>query len=138
MYGAIYNNQWVVQLGAQYSTGDTACGPDTSGRKIRSIRRLARTSAAFNPGDLPAVRYTQGLLAITNQHRISAASAGSMSSPASTWTFWPAACSAPASTWANSPPPIASYWVGFGLTWRFGCGGTPSAICLADMGCSCQ
>jgi long-chain fatty acid transport protein len=124
LYSAIYENQWVVQVGAQYSTGpyrlrtgyayaenplDPSPGPNIGG--------------VTPPGGFPAVRYTQGLLAITSQHRISAGigmvdvlpgidmdlMAGGMLSDEEQL--------GPLTT-----TEVASYWIGFGLTWRFGRG----------------
>ena len=72
LFGALYDNQWVVQVGSQYSVGryrlragyawaenpiDPTPGPNLGG--------------VIQPGGLPAVRYSQALLAIASQHRIS-------------------------------------------------------------------
>ena len=73
LFDAVYDNQWVVQLGTQYTLGrirlragyawaENPIDP-TPGSDIGGV---------IQPGDLRAVRYTQGLLAVTCPHRISA------------------------------------------------------------------
>jgi long-chain fatty acid transport protein len=124
LYEAVYDNQWVVQVGAQYSMGryrlragyvwaenpiDDSPGPNLGG--------------IIEPGGLPAVRYTQGLLAITSQHRISAGigvvdllpgidldlmAGGMFNDQEQLGDF--------------TTTSIESYWIGLGLTWRFGRG----------------
>lgn len=123
MYGAIYDNQLVVQVGTQYTAGRY---------KYRAGYAWAENPIDSTPdvnvggvplGDLPAVRYTQGLLAITSQHRMSFGigvadvlpgidldmMAGGM--------FKDTEQLGPFTTTS-----IESYWIGFGLTWRFGRG----------------
>lgn len=123
LYKSIYNDQWVVQLGAQYSLGQY---------RLRGGYVWAENPIDDTPdvnvggvplGNLPSVRYTQGLMAITSQHRISAGlgvvdvlpgvnldmSAGGM--------FRSREQLGPATNTS-----IASYWVSMGLTWRFGRG----------------
>jgi long-chain fatty acid transport protein len=129
LYEAIYDNQWVVQVGAQYSMGRVrlragyawAENPidETPDQNIGGV---------VQPGDFRAVRYTQGLLAITSQHRISGGigvvdilpgidldlmAGGMFRSREQLGDF--------------TTTSIQSYWLSLGLTWRFGrgaCGGT--------------
>jgi long-chain fatty acid transport protein len=124
LYDAIYDNQWVVQFGGQYSVGKYrlragyvwAENPidQTPGSSIGGI---------VQPGDLAAVRYTQGLLAVTGQNRISGGigivdvlpgidldlMAGGMFHDSE-------------QLGASTATSIESYWIGTGLTWRFGRG----------------
>ena len=136
LYEAIYDNQWVVQLGTQLTHGryrlragyvwaenpiDSTPGPSLGG--------------IVQPGDLAAVRYSQGLLAVTSEHRISFGlgvvdvlpgvdldmmAGGMFEDTESLGEF--------------TTTSIESYWLGFGLTWRFGrgaCGPTtaPNSWC---------
>ena len=121
----------MLQLGSQYSLGNY---------RLRSGYAYAQNpidptpvnniGGVFPPGGPPSVRYTQGLLAITPQHRISVGigavdvlpgidmdlMAGGM--------FRDTEQLGPFTTTS-----VASYWIGFGLTWRFGAspaGGTLS------------
>jgi long-chain fatty acid transport protein len=124
MYSAVYDNQWVVQCGTQYTTGRYklragyvwAENPidQTPGNNIGGV---------IQPGDFAAVRYTQALLAVTGQHRISGGvgiadvlprvdadimAGGMFDSTEQLGDF--------------TQSSIVSYWVGLGLTWRFGAG----------------
>ena len=124
MYGAVYDNQWVVQCGTQYTAGRYklragyvwAENPidQTPGNNIGGV---------IQPGDFPAVRFTQALLAVTGQHRISGGvgiadvlpnidadlMAGGMFRDTE-------------QLGAFTQTSIASYWIGVGLTWQFGVG----------------
>jgi len=138
LFGALYDNQWVVQVGGQYSVG--------------RLRLRAGYAWAENPidqtpdfnvgrvplGDLPAVRYTQGLLAVTSQNRISAGigvvdvlpgidvdlMAGGMLRDAE-------------QLGAFTETSIESYWIGFGVTGRFG-RGVCKNVPAPDSSCSGQ
>ena len=122
-FRTIYDNQWVVQVGTQYSVGryrlragyvwaenpiDPTPGPDVGG--------------IVPVGDLPAVRYIQGLLPNTSQHRITGGigvedvlpgvdidlTAGGM--------FHSAQQLGP-----FTQSSVEGYWIVLGLTWHFGC-----------------
>ncbi len=123
LFGAVYDNQWVVQLGAQYTMG--------------RIRLRAGYTWAENPidqtpdlnvggiplGDLPAVRYTQGLLAVTNQHRISAGVGVVDVLPGIDMDLMAGGMFRDTEQLGDfTETSVESYWIGVGLTWRFGRG----------------
>lgn len=127
LFGLIYRNQWVFQFGTQYSMGKF---------RLRSGYAYAENpidqfpvgdlGGFFPPGGPPALRYTQGLLAVTSPHRISAgigvvdALPGIDLDVMAGGMFQDTEQLGPSTTSA-----IASYWAGMGLTWRFGgCGDT--------------
>jgi long-chain fatty acid transport protein len=125
LFRAIYDNQLAVQFGTQLTTGrfrwragyvwadnplNSNPGPDLGG--------------VIQDGGLPVVRYSQGLLAITSQHRLTFGvgvvdllpgvdldlmGGGMFRDDEQLGPF----------TETSSE----SYWVGFGLTWRFARGG---------------
>ncbi len=125
LFSAIYDNQFVVQLGSQYSVGkyrlragyawaENPLDP-TPGNNIGGI---------VQPGDIRVVRYTQGLFAAANPHRISGGigivdllpgidvdlmAGGMFENTEQLGEF--------------TSVSLASYWIGTGLTWRFGRGG---------------
>ena len=127
LFAALYDNQWVIQVGGQYTAAGIGCGlipwaenpldstPDVNAGAsswIRCPRCLTRKGCWRSP-------------ARTASRRVSGSS---MSCPASTWIFTPVACSATRSRSATSRRrPSSSYWVGAGLTWRFG-RGLPSCL----------
>ena len=104
LFRAVYDNQWVVQVGTQYSQGRFrlqagyvwAQNPidDSPGSNIGGV---------VQPGDLAAVRYTQGLLAITGQHRISFGVGMVDVLPGVDMDLMQEACSATRSNSATSP-----------------------------------
>lgn len=124
LYEAVYDNQWVIQLGAQYSVGNYrlragyawAENPidDTPGSNLGGV---------IQPGGFPAVRYTQGLLAITSQHRISAGIGIVDILPGLDMDLMAGGMFRDEEQLGNfTTTSIESYWIGLGLTWRFGRG----------------
>ena len=123
-FSTIYENQLVAQVGSQLSVGkyrfrsgyawadnpiNPAPGPSIGG--------------VVQPGGIRAIRYTQGLLAVTSQHRISGGvgivdflpgidldlmAGGMFKSEEQLGDF--------------TSTSVASYWIGGGMTWRFGRG----------------
>lgn len=121
LFGAVYDNQWVVQCGAQYQLGRYrlrsgyawAENPidDTPGRDIGGI---------VQAGDIPAVRYTQALLAITNQHRISAGVGVVDVLPGIDLDLMAGGMFKDSQDLGPfTHTSIESYWIALGLTWRF-------------------
>jgi long-chain fatty acid transport protein len=121
LYRALYTDQWVAQLGAQYTRGRCKyrVGYAYAENPIDQSPELT-AGGVTPPGGLLAIQYTQSLLAITNQHRITAgvgimdalpgidldAFAGGM--------FGDTEQIGPLNVTS-----VESYWIGFGLTWRF-------------------
>lgn len=121
LFKNVYDNQWVVQFGTQYSMGnyrlragyawaqdqmDQNPGPDFSG--------------IVQPGGLASVRYTQGLLAIANQHRLTGGIGivdvmpGLNADLMAGGMFENSEQLGPLTNVS-----VASYWVGVGLTWHY-------------------
>jgi long-chain fatty acid transport protein len=124
LFNAIYDNQWVVQFGAQLSHdrfrfrgGYTwAENPidDTPGMNVGGV---------VQPGDLRAVRYTQGLLAVTSPHRISFGVGVVDAMPGIDLDVMAGGMFRDTEQLGNfTTTSIESYWLGAGLTWRFGRG----------------
>lgn len=131
LYKSIYDNQLVVQLGTQYSMGRCqlrtgyawAQNPldDNPGPNIGGI---------VQPGGLRAVRYTQGLLAVTSQHRISGGVGIKDVMPGLDMDVMAGGMFNDRQQLGDATQTsIMSYWVGLGMTWRFGPG--PSSIASA-------
>ncbi len=124
LYESVYDNQWAVQLGAQLSTGqyrlrggyvwaENPIDP-TPGRDLGGV---------VQPGDLPSVRYSQGLLAITSQHRISFGVGVVDVLPGIDFDLMAGGMFRDTEQLgAFTTTAIQSYWIGAGLTWRFGRG----------------
>lgn len=139
LFDAVYNNQLVVQVGSQYTMGryklragyawaqnplDPTPGPNLGG--------------VVEPGGLPAVRYTQGLLAIANPHRISGGIGVVDVLPGVNLDMMAGGMFRDTQQLGNfTTTSVASYWIGFGLTWQFGRGSCcPSSV--PDSWCASQ
>ncbi len=121
LFDAVYRNQWVFQTGAQYTRGraklrlgyvfaedplDSTPGPQIGG--------------VTPPGGFPAVRYTQALLAVTSQHRISAGIGVSDVLPGIDMDLMAGGMFHDESQLgASTSSSIESYWIGTGLTWEY-------------------
>jgi long-chain fatty acid transport protein len=127
MYEAIYNNQLVVQLGTQYTMGRYKYRAGYAWAENPLDDRPNVNVGGVPLGSLPAVRYTEGLLAITSQHRMSFGIGVSDVLPGidldmmAGGMFKDTEQLGPFTTTS-----IESYWIGFGLTWRFGRGAVTS------------
>lgn len=124
LYQAVYDNQLVVQVGAQLTRGRYrlrtgyawAENPidNTPGSNIGGV---------VQPGGLAAVRYTQGLLAITSQHRISFGLGVVDLLPGIDLDLMAGGMFRDTEQLGNfTTTSIESYWIGVGMTWRFGRG----------------
>jgi len=124
LYRAVYDNQWVVQVGAQLTRGRYrwragyvwAENPidDTPGESIGGV---------VQPGGFAAVRYTQGLLAITSQHRISMGLGIADVLPGIDLDMLAGGMFRDSQQLGDfTTTSIEGYWLGAGLTWRFGRG----------------
>ena len=120
LYRAVYRNQWVVQLGSQYSIGRY---------RLRAGYAWAENPLDPSPGlniggvavgELPAARYTQGLLAVTNQHRISGGVGVADVLPGIDLDLMAGGMFRDAEQLGPfTETSLASYWIGLGMTWRF-------------------
>jgi long-chain fatty acid transport protein len=134
-FGTIYDNQLAVQLGSQYSIGKY---------RLRSGYVWADNPMDQAPGpniggviqtDLRAVRYTQGLLAVTSQHRSSGGVGIQDFLPGIDLDVMAGGMFRDSEQLGNfTSTSIASYWLGGGMTWRFGRGScdrlnTPNQWC---------
>ncbi len=121
MFASVYDNQWVFQTGAQYTAGrvkyrlgyayaedplDGTPGPNLGG--------------VTPPGGVPALFYTQALLAVTSQHRLSGGVGVSDVLPGVDLDFMAGGMfHDDAQLGAATATSIESYWVGAGLSWSF-------------------
>lgn len=124
LYSAVYDNQWVTQFGTQYSMGRYrlragyvwAQNPidNTPGTSLGGV---------VQPGDLAAVRYSQGLLAVTCQHRLSMGLGVVDALPGIDLDVMGGGMFSDTQQLGNfTTTSVEGYWLGFGLTWRFGRG----------------
>ena len=122
LFRNIYINQWVMQLGTQY-TVNRHC-------KLRLGYALAENPINSNTGDtlagiLPpgggsAIKYVQAQFGIINQHRISAGIGVTDVLPGLDFdAFAGGMFEASQSFGSFTNISVESYWIGLGFTWRF-------------------
>jgi long-chain fatty acid transport protein len=123
-FDAMYDNQWVLQLGSQYTVGkyrfrtgyvwaENPLDP-TPGSTIGGV---------IQPGELRAVRYAQGLLAVTCQHRLTGGVGIRDFLPGIDLDLMAGGMFRDQEQLGDfTSTSVESYWLGGGLTWRFGRG----------------
>lgn len=124
LYGGVYDNQWAIQLGTQYSVGNyrLRAGYVWAENPIDQTP-FNNLGGVIQPGALPAVRYSQGLLAVTSQNRISAGVGIVDALPGIDMDVMAGGMFRDTEQLgAFTTTSIESYWLAFGLTWRFGRG----------------
>jgi long-chain fatty acid transport protein len=133
MYEAVYDNQWVLQFGTQLTQGRFrwragyvwAENPvsDTPGLNLGGV---------VPPGGLPAIRYAQALLAVTSQHRMSLGVGMVDVLPGVDFDMMGGGMFYDSEQLGQfTTSSIESYWLGFGLTWRFR-RGSCERLCVPD------
>ena len=134
LYKSVYDNQWVVQLGSQYTMGNYRLRAGYAwAQNPLDANPGPNLGGVIEPGGLPAVRYTQGLLAITSQHRISAGIGMTDVLPGVDMDLMAGGMFRDNEQLGSATQTsIQSYWVGFGLTWRFGRGSCGNSECATD------
>ncbi len=121
-FGAIWDDQFALQTGLQYTT--------EKGFKLRTGYVYAENASrdvvapTFGPIDPQAgVDYVQALFPNINQHRISGGLGLTDLLPGVDVDLFAGGAFEASQTYGSSTGSVASYWVGFGTTWRFGRGG---------------
>lgn len=127
-FDSVYDNQLALQFGTQWTKDryrlragyvwaenpmDPSPGPSLGG--------------IIQEGGLPVVRYSQGLLAITSQHRMSFGLGITDLLPGIDTDLLAGGMFKDSERLGSfTETSIQSYWIGFGLTWRFPRGGCKS------------
>jgi long-chain fatty acid transport protein len=124
LYGVVYDNQWVVQVGTQYSVGRWRL----RGGYAWAQNPIDPTPVNLDIGgvplpNLPALSYTEGLVAVTCQHRLSGGVGIVDVLPGIDLDFMAGGMFPDTQQLgAFTTTSIESYWLAVGLTWRFGRG----------------
>lgn len=122
MYRGFYDDQWVIQLGAQYSTGRYRLRAGYAWAENPLDPTPDVVVGGFElPGDVPFVRYNQALVANTSQHRLTVGIGISDILPGVDFDIMAGGMFRDSEQLgASTATSISSYWIGAGLTWRFG------------------
>lgn len=124
LYGVVYDNQWVVQVGGQYSVGRWRLrGGYAWAQNPIDPAPVNLTIGGVTLPDLPALSYTEGLVAVTCQHRLSGGVGIVDVLPGIDLDFMAGGMFPDTQQLGDfTTTSIKSYWLGAGLTWRFGRG----------------
>lgn len=135
LYDSVYENQWVFQFGTQYSVGKyrLRAGYAFAENPIDPFP-LDNVGGVIPPGGPPSVRYTQALLAVTSEHRISFGVGIVDMMPGIDIDFMAGGMFHDSEQLGpTTRSSIESYWIGTGLTWRFGACGAGHAPSQTDI-----
>ena len=135
-YASVYDNQWAVQMGAQFTQGRYRyrAGYVWAENPI-SPNPFPNIGGIIQPGDIGAVNFTQALLGITSQHRISFGLGVADVLPGIDLDLMAGGMFRDTQNYGEyTSSTIASYWIGLGMTWRFG-RGSCSEVAAPDRWC---
>ena len=124
LFGAIFHDQWALQFGTQYSVNDRIRlrlgyawneNPtrDSVGNSIGGI---------LPPGGAAHVQYMEALFAAIPQDRITGGVSVRDVLPGVDLDFFAGGMFAESQTFGITTATVESYWVGTGVTWRYGRG----------------
>ena len=121
---AIYEDQWVLQFGSQYALSDRIRLRAGYAWNDNPMRGPSATSIGGVPlpDGVPALRYIQGQFAAICQHRITGGIGMRDVLPGIDFDLFAGGMFEASDRFAGTVASVESYWVGFGLTWRFGRG----------------
>jgi long-chain fatty acid transport protein len=125
LFQAVYRNQWAVQFGTQYSWNRLRlrAGYTYAQNPFKTIT-VGEAGGILPPGGIPAIAYTQALLASPNQNRLSVGLGIVDVVPGLDLdTFAGGMLSESTSTGPFTSVRMDSWWVGGGVTFRFGANG---------------
>lgn len=119
-FKAIYNDQWVVQVGSQLSP--------TARTRLRLGYAFAENAMRDIPGTSvggivpPSVQYVQAQFAAINEHRLTGGIGFRDLLPGWDFDLFAGGMFDTSDRFSTTTASVASYWLGAGLTWRFGRG----------------
>ena len=116
---------------AQVQASTSGAGAATRGpRRGRRSDRSARLSEIVS-------KYVSDLVAAINQHRITGGIGRRDVLPGVDFDFFAGGMFGASERFASTTASVASYWVGAGLTWRFGRGACERLPVADEWGCTC-
>jgi long-chain fatty acid transport protein len=124
LFGAIYNDQWALQCGAQYAANDRVrlrLGYAWNENPMRDTVG-GRIGGIVPPGGGTHVQYIEALFAAIPQHRLTGGLGIRDVLPGVDFDLFAGGMFEASQTFGITTATVKSYWVGGGLTWRFGRG----------------
>ena len=131
MFGELFNDQWAVQLGAQYAVTPRVrlrLGYAWNENPMRDSVG-DRLSGILPPGGVQQVQYIEALFAAIPQDRITGGVSVRDVLPGVDWDLFAGGMFEQSQTFGITTATVESYWVGTGITWRFGRGSCEAGEC---------
>jgi long-chain fatty acid transport protein len=138
LWRTLYDNQWVVQTGAQYGIGRCRLriGYAFAEDPLQHPPGIS-AGGVTPPGAVTALEYVQGQLAITSQHRLTIGAGVVDVLPGVDFDLMAGGMFHDAEQFGPlTSTSVESYWVGAGLTWRFGRGACQRLPVADEWGCA--
>jgi long-chain fatty acid transport protein len=132
LFGELYRDQWVAQFGTQLKRGRCVYRAGYAYAENPLDQDVGISAGGVTPpGGVLAIQYSQALMAITNQHRISAGIGIIDVLPGLDFdTFVGGMFEDTEQIGPLNVTSVESYWIGFGITWRFSRGACqPMPVC---------
>jgi long-subunit fatty acid transport protein len=134
---AIYEDQWLLRFGSQYALNDRIRLQVGYAWNDNPMRGPAVTSirGVPLPDGVPALRYIQGQFAAICQDRFTGGIGIRDILPGIDFDLFAGGMFEASDRFARTVAPVEGYWIGFGLTWRFGRGAYEDLGISTDWGC---
>ena len=129
-FDAIWTDQFILQLGSQYTTKrgiQLRMGYSYAENITRDLAALV-VGGVIPPDGLPGVQYVQAQFPAINQHRITAGVGMNDVLPGIDFDLFAGGMFNAEQAFGNTTSSVAGYWVGAGITWRFGRGACCSSV----------
>lgn len=121
----IYDDQWVFQFGTQYAVNKRVrfrLGYAYNENPMRQNPVVTSIGGVPMPDGIPGVRYAQGQFAAVSQHRLTGGVGIRDALPGVDFDLFAGGMFEGTDQFADTIVSVESYWLGAGLTWRFGRG----------------
>ncbi len=130
----IYKNQWLMQTGVQYTMDNGMAFRLGYGFNENPMRdgQAIEVGGIVLPDGIPALRYIQGQMAAVSQHRLTGGFGIRDVLPGLDMNMFAGGMFEGDDRLASTIASVESYWVGFGMVWRFG----GNACSTADSCCT--
>jgi long-chain fatty acid transport protein len=129
MFGQLFNDQWALQLGAQYALTDRVRLRLGYAWNENPMRDSVGNSLGGVPTVAAQVQYIEALFAAIPQDRITGGVSVRDVLPGVDLDLFAGGMFEESQTFGITTATVASYWVGTGITWRFGRGGCAEEEC---------
>ena len=132
MFGELFNDQWALQFGAQYALNQRVRLRMGYAWNENPMRDSVgdRLGGVLPPGGVAQIQYIEALFAAIPQDRITAGVSVRDVLPGVDLDLFAGGMFEESQTFGITTATVESYWIGTGMTWRFGRG----SCCEEDKG----